>query len=70
MLSCGLQQLHGKVDLDFADKFGSHDGPNKQSQEDNEHGEVHDGETDDSALSQSGLLERVNRGPDLTTVRY
>lgn len=41
--------------------------PSDQNHEQEQHAKVQDGETNNPSLSQFGLLQRVDRGTDLTT---
>ena len=48
--------------------FASNQWTGDEGNEDHQHDEVEDRETDHSSLSKLGLLERIDRRTDLTTI--
>lgn len=65
--SSRLHDLHWQINFQL-DVLAGNDRANNQAQEDDEKEKVQDGITDDTALTKLGLLERVDRGTDLTTI--
>ena len=64
--ACRLQEVQGNRWQTLHELAGS-DGADDQGQEYDEHEEIEYSEANDPALTQFGLLERVDRRADLTT---
>jgi hypothetical protein len=62
-----LQQVHRNVGK-RGKVFASNQWTGNEGDEDHQHDEVQDRETDNPSLSKLRLLERIDRGTDLTTM--
>jgi hypothetical protein len=67
-----LENLHGDLVFERTDveELSSNDRANDERQEDHQEDKVENGVTDHSALAKLRLLQRVDRGTDLTTMMH
>ena len=66
VLSSWLHQVERQTRAQVRNVVASHNRPNDQDYEDNEHDEVQHGVTDNTSLAKSRLLERVDWWSNLT----
>lgn len=64
----GVPESFPNAHVDAA-QVANDEGSCEQDNKNHQHDEVQDGEADDASLAKLRLLQRVDRGADLTTVR-
>lgn len=64
----GLEQIHGNLEVELDDSADNDRADNK-GEEDDQKNKIENGVADDTTLPQLRLLQRIDRRPNLTTIR-